>query len=127
MLLAGATPEPPGSKAIAKARPNPGGICHTILYYSKRIRRVCRSTLSAEVQATSSGVESALWVAGVFDELLGQPNRTPRYLIRTLGWGQDCTGVGAVTDCFRLYFTLRNADLVRPAGESLTVYVSTLR
>ena len=41
MLLAGATHGPPGSKEIAKARPNPGGICHTLLYYSKKIRTVC--------------------------------------------------------------------------------------
>ena len=68
-----------------------------------------------------------MWVAGLLDELLGDPHRTPRDLIRTLERGQHCVGVDAVTDCFSLYSTLRNADLVRPADESLTVYVSTLR
>ncbi len=76
VLLAGATSPPPGSTGSVTARPNPEGDCHFLVYSSKRIRRVCRSTLSAELQASSSGIECALWVAGVYDEILGRSGRS---------------------------------------------------
>ncbi len=72
-------------------------------------------------------MESALWVAGVYDELFGSPHRASRDLVSTQESGGYCIGVDACTDCFSLFSTLRNADLVRPSDESLVVHVSTLR
>ena len=83
MLMQGRTVSAPGSNPPTPARPNPGGICHPLLRYCKKIRRGCRSTLSAELQATSGGVESGLWLAGLYAELFGEPNRNSRDLIKT--------------------------------------------
>ena len=71
MLMEGKTGPAPGSSGVSPARPNPQGKAHLLAFYSRRIRRVARSTLSAELQATSSGVETATWVAGMYDEIFG--------------------------------------------------------
>ena len=49
LLLPGATAFVPGSNKSVTPRPNPQGACHFLVFGSKRIRRVCRSTLSAEL------------------------------------------------------------------------------
>ena len=75
----------------------------------------------------SSGVELGLWVAGWFDEILSTSKRSVRQLMAVQDTADFLLGLDACTDCYSLYSTLRNADLVRPQDDSLLVYIAALR
>ena len=50
-----------------------------------------------------------------------------RQLVRVQESGTYVAGMDSGTDCYSLYSTLRNADLVRPTDDSLIVYIAALR
>lgn len=72
-------------------------------------------------------MESGPWLTGLYDETLGPARRSLRELAQVQEKGDFILGLDACTDCYSLYSTLRNADLVRPQDDSLCVYIGALR
>ena len=75
----------------------------------------------------SAGTESGIWMAGCLDEIFGNPLRSARDLSLSQEEGRLAIGLDSANDCYSLFSTLRNADLVRPSDDSLITYVAALR
>ena len=63
----------------------------------------------------------------MYDETLGDAGRI-KYDLRRVSEGDSfIVGADPCTDCYSLYSTLKNPDLVRPQAESLVVCFSALK
>ena len=59
-----------------------------ILWWSNKIKRVCRSAMEAETMALNTGVDQAIYVKQVLEELLGRPEDS--IPLRPAVDNQDC-------------------------------------
>ena len=52
---------------------NPGGNVCTLSWSSSRIKRVVRSTLSAEMLSLQEGIDNAIYIRGMIAEIMNKP------------------------------------------------------
>ena len=62
-----------------------------ILWWSNKIKRVCRSAMEAETMALNTGVDQAIYVKQVLEELLGRPEDS--IPLRAAVDNQDCHAI----------------------------------
>ena len=65
-----------------------------ILWWSNKIKRVCRSAMEAETMALNTGVDQAIYVKQVLEELLGSPEDS--IPLRAAVDNQDCHAITAM-------------------------------
>ena len=104
----------------------PGGLFHTLEWYSRRQRRVTRSTFGAETQALADSYEvgrvinltlAAIWL----------PSSTVRSLLRSEESGSLPTWVEAVIDCRSILDSLSMDELRQPSESSLIMVMTVLK
>jgi hypothetical protein len=104
----------------------PGGLFHTLEWYSRRQRRVTRSTFGAETQALADSYEvgrvinltlAAIWL----------PSSTVRSLLRCEESGSLPTWVEAVIDCRSILDSLSMDELRQPSESSLIMVMTVLK
>ena len=68
-----------------------GNAVAPILWWSNKIKRVCRSAMEAETMALNTGMDQAIYVKQVLEELLGRPEDS--IPLRAVVDNQDCHAI----------------------------------
>jgi len=112
---------------LAEHHPNdPGGRVNVIDFFSRRQRRVVRSTFGAETNSLADGIEVGRMVAFTLAEFL-VPDCTAQSLV-----GMDESGtlpicLQAITDCKSLFDSLKAEDVQVPSEQSLIMLLLQLK
>ena len=72
---------------------NKNGQCSPIMWQSRQIKRVVKSTMSAETLIQVECAEAAFWIKSLLEEILNPPNKEPKI----------CIGIECITDNHQLY------------------------
>jgi hypothetical protein len=114
--------------AIAEASSNqtPGGKLHVIDFYSRKQRRVTRSTFAAELQALADAVEMARLFAMALAECV-VPQITSRQIIELEESGQLPLPIEAVVDAKGVFDALASTEIRSPTESSLVMVLLQLK
>ena len=105
---------------------SPGGILHIIEHYSRKQKRVVRSTFSAEINALVDAIEHGKLVMFAMTELcLGA--LTPKKLFDIEELGQWPMPLEAVVDAYSVYSTCVKLESKNPAEETLITLIMIIR
>lgn len=103
-----------------------GGHIQMIEFFSRRQRRVVRSTFGAELGSAADGVEIGKLIAYTLAELI-IPNLTTAQIIRLDETGGLPVPIQLVTDCRSLYDALKVDDTSIPSESSLLMPLLQLK
>ena len=112
------------SQAISET--DPGGNWHVIEFYSRRQRRVTRSTFSAELHGFADALEIGKMLAMLFTEVY-TPNITPRELVRADETGALAISMDGVIDAKSVFDALSVADIRPPTEASLVMILLSIK
>ena len=117
---------------IGEFRDNtPGGPCHVLEAYSRKQRRVTRSTLAAETQASLDSYETGKLISSALHQLYAvepEGGFTPALMHRVVQDGPLLCPVEASTDCRSLFDMIVAGEQGKAPAEGTLVYpVDTLR
>ena len=103
-----------------------GGVCNVIDFFSRRQRRVVRSTFGAETNSLADGLEIGKLIAFTLAELL-TPNSTAASLTRMDETGTLPIVLQAVTDCKSLFDALKSDETQVPTESSLIMILLQIK
>jgi len=106
---------------------HPGGRCHHIEWYSKRQRRICRSTFGAEINALGDAHETAKVVAYAYAEITSPTQLTASQLFLMSEKGTWPYDVEAVIDCRSVFDALACEEPKQPTESSLLMLLLQLK
>ena len=113
--------------AIAENHPgNPGGKANTVEYYSRKQRRIVRSTFGAETNGAADAVEIGRMIAYTLAEIL-IPNCTAAVLTRMDEAGTLPIKLQLIIDCRSLFDTLKADEIKMPREASLVMLLHQLK
>ncbi len=113
---------------IAELNPeHPGGVVQVLAYYSRRQRRVTRSTFGAELHALADATELAKLIGYAISELLIQGVLRPGDLVRREETGTLALPMEAVIDCKSVFDALANPDTQTPSESSLIMILCQMK
>jgi hypothetical protein len=104
----------------------PGGIIHWLEFYSRRQRRVTRSTFAAETMSLSDAVEIGRVICSTFTAI-HFPNETMSQLARREETGQGVYQLHGVVDCRSVFDHLASEELRIPSESSLILVLAGLK
>ena len=107
-------------------RDHPGGLSNVIEYYSRRQRRVVRSTFGAETNGAADAVEIGRMIAYTMAEIT-TPNCTAAILTRLDETGQLPLRMQLIVDCRSLYDALKMDETQVPREASLIMLLLQLK
>ena len=96
-------------------------------YYSRRQRRVTRSTFGAELHGLADGTELAKLIGYAISELLLPHQVSPADLVRREESGTLALQMEAVIDCKSVFDALANPDTQTPSESSLIMILCQLK
>ena len=106
---------------------SPGGRFHPIEFYSRKQRRICRSTYSAELHGLVDAVETARLVTYAFTEILSAKPLSPSEMVVMDEQGWLCYDIEAVIDARSIFDSLVPADTKTPTEGSLIFVLLQLK
>eukprot|EP00971_Amphidinium_carterae_P261602 5189898-Amphidinium_carterae.1 len=113
---------------LCPRRSDLGGVVHVLDYSSKKIPRVTKSTYSAELHSLSSGVDHALLVSMMFEEMFRCGwNRSLSAFEECATKGDLLVPVSVVVDARSVYMSLTSKDTKLPEEQPLVLLVLHLR
>lgn len=113
--------------AIAEDHPgDPGGKANTVEYYSRRQRRIVRSTFGAETNGAADAVEIGRMIAYTLAEIL-VPDCTAATLTRMDETGTLPIKLQLLVDCKSLFDTLKADEVKMPREASLVMLLHQLK
>lgn len=113
---------------IAQDLPNsPGGICHCLEMYSRKQRRVVRSTFSAEANALIDAVEVGKMVVYMLTDTFSSIPLSASQLMKMDERGELTAHMHAVVDCKSVYDALVRREILPPTEQSLIMLLLALR
>ena len=104
----------------------PGGVVHTLEYYSRRQRKVTRSTFAAETMSLADGIECSRVIAMTYTAIK-YPHENMAQLIRREETGTGHLQLHGVVDCKSLFDHLASDELRVPSESSLILVLSGLK
>jgi len=114
--------------AVAEShQSHPGGRIHLIEYYSRKQRRVTRSTFAAELHSLIDAVESAKVISHAFAELMSAKPLPPAELIALEESGNLPIAIHACVDAQSVFDALKSADTRAPLEGSLVMCLLQLK
>ena len=105
---------------------SPGGLLHVLEWYSRKQRRVTRSTYSAELNALADAVDFGKLMAMTLSEVL-RPFPNARDLTALEEQGQSLVPLEACVDARSVYDSLKMDELKAPTEVSLIMMLSALK
>ena len=105
---------------------DPSCLCNTIDFFSRKQRRICRSTFGAELNAAADGIEVGRLVAYTLAEIV-IPGCTAQSLIHMDESGSLPFCLQLVTDCRSLFDSLRCEETAIPTEQSLIMLLLQLK
>ena len=105
---------------------NPGGKANTVEFYSRRQRRVVRSTFGAETNGAADAVEIGRMIAYTLAEIL-TPDCTAAVLTRMDETGSLPIKLQLIVDCRSLFDTLKKDETQMPREASLIMLLFQLK
>ena len=105
----------------------PGGKFHAIEFYSRKQRRICRSTYSAELHGLIDAVETARLITYAFTEILTVQPISPSSMIIRDEQGLLCFDIEACIDARSIFDSLVPADTKAPTEGSLIFVLMQLK
>jgi hypothetical protein len=104
----------------------PGGVHHPLEYFSKRQRKVTRSTFAAETMSLADGVEISRVIAQTFTAIQF-PKETMSQLVVREETGKMFLPIHAAVDCKSLFDSLSASELRLPSESSLILILAGLK
>jgi hypothetical protein len=104
----------------------PGGNLHVIEFYSRKQRRITRSTFAAELHGLADAVEFSKLVAFAVHECL-VPNVTPRELVTAEETGTLKLSIEAVIDAMSVFDALVVPETRMPSESSLIMVLLQIK
>ena len=104
----------------------PGGLCHTLEFYSRRQRKITRSTNAAETMSLADAVELARVVSQTLTSIY-RPDLRIRDLISLEEQGQLAVPTDAVVDCKSVFDSLAAPELQIPSESGLILVLAGLK
>eukprot|EP00971_Amphidinium_carterae_P350102 6491381-Amphidinium_carterae.1 len=113
---------------LCPRRSNLSGVVHVLDYSSKKIPRVTKSTYSAELHSLSSGVDHAILVAMMFEEMMrSEWNKSLSAFEDYAAKGVLHVPITLVVDARSVYMSLTSKDVKLPEEQPLILLVLQLR
>lgn len=107
---------------------DPGGRLHAIEWYSRRQRRIARSTFAAELHSLVDGVEVAKVVLQAMLEITSAVPLLPAAITRILDSPQEReVNIQVCTDCKSLFDTLAVEDVKAPNENALVMLLLSVK
>ena len=106
---------------------HPGGRVHQLEWYSKRQRRITRSTFGAELNALGDGHEQAKVIGFAFCELMSRTVLTARDLCLMDDNGTWPIQLHAAIDCRSVFDSLANEEPKKPTESSLIMLLLQIK
>ena len=117
-----------GIICIAQDLPHsPGGTCHIIDMYSRKQRRVVRSTFSAEANSLIDACEIGKLLVLAITEVLSPIPLSAHDLLRMDERGTLLAEMHAVVDCKSVYDALTRKEIIAPTEQSLIMMLLAIR
>jgi Reverse transcriptase (RNA-dependent DNA polymerase) len=114
--------------ALAEQRQgHPGGQVQVLEFYSRRQRRVTRSTFGAELHGLADSTEIAKLICFALSEILLPVTIKPADLVRREETGGLALDMEAVIDCKSVFDALANPDTQTPSESSLIMILCQLK
>ena len=108
--------------------PNPGGRLHQIEWYSRRQRRISRSTFAAELHSMCDSIEVAKVVLQAVLEIMSPKPLTPIAVVKALDNPQEREiNIQICTDCRSLFDTLSLEDIKAPSENALVMLLLSVK
>ena len=112
---------------IVEDRPqDPGGRLHIIEHYSRKQKRVVRSTFAAEIHALVDSIEHCKLLMYALCEIYFGPQK-PEELIKIEELGRWPIPLEAVVDAYAVFSTAVKDESKNPSEETLVTLVMVLR
>ena len=105
---------------------NPSCLCNTIDFFSRKQRRIVRSTFGAETNAAADGIEVARLVAYTLAEIV-IPGCTAQSLVHLDESGSLPFRIQLITDCKSLFDSLRCEEIAIPTEQSLIMILLQIK
>ena len=105
---------------------NVGGKLHVLEYYSRKQRRVCRSTFAAELNAIADALEIARLI-NLTVACCHKPFKSYQQLQALEDEGNMPLAVEVVTDCRSVFDALANEDTKTPSESSLVLILHAVK
>ena len=105
---------------------SPGGKFHVIDFYSRRQRRITRSTFAAELHGLADSLEIGKIIAMAFTEI-AIPNLSPAKLSHLEESGKLCFPIEAVIDAKSVFDALTVTDVKVPSEGSLIMILLSIK
>ena len=105
---------------------SPGGKIHIIDFYSRRQRRITRSTFAAELHALADSLEIGKIIAMAFTEI-ATPNLSPAKLSHLEESGKLSVPIEAVVDAKSVFDSLTVTDIKVPSEASLIMILLSVK
>ena len=113
--------------ALCESRPGtPGGSLHLLEWYSRRQRRITRSTYAAELQGLADGLEQTRVICFALCSIV-LANVSVRQLMAMEDRGALPLCVEAVTDCRSLFDSLASEEIRTPTEGSLIMVLHAMK
>ncbi len=106
---------------------HPGGRVHQLEWYSKRQRRITRSTFGAELNALGDGHEQAKVIGFAFCELMSRTLLTARDLCLMDDNGTWPIQLHAAIDCRSVFDAVANEEPKKPTESSLIMLLLQIK
>ena len=116
---------------------NIGGTVHELSKACKTIKRVCRSTFAAELQAACGGLDEAQFAALLLHELYSPAKTTTNNTLavrqqwselrRSFDAGKTIVPIDLLTDCRSLYDSVINLEDKKSTETNLFIHLQCLR
>ena len=105
---------------------NPSCFCNTIDFFSRKQRRIVRSTFGADTNAAADGIEVGRLVAYALAEIV-MPNLTASSLVDMDEAGTLPFRLQLITDCKSLFDNLRCEETAIPTEQSLIMLLLQIK
>jgi hypothetical protein len=106
---------------------DPGGVIHFIEWFSKRQRRVVRSTFGSELNALADSFEISKVIAYCYAELMTPTYMSPSSIISMEQNGQLPCPVECSIDCRSVFDALASEQIRQPTESSLVMILLQLK
>ena len=111
---------------IAVAEEGHGTKMHIIEYYSRKQRRVCRSTFSAELNGGADAYETARLISITWSAIYS-PGKSAAQLSIDEGAGQLLIKIDLYIDCFSIFESLSQEQVRVPSEQTLILLLLSLK
>ena len=103
------------------------GNCHLVDFVVRRQKRVVRSTFSAELNALSDGIETALLIQLILHQVHCGTEATPEQLVHQMDHGQLYPPIDIFVDAKAVFDALVAKDAHPPSESSLYLLLISIR